>query len=530
MQGDGKSDVQSKSVRFNADVTASRNYGGHLKGDNFSLDKEIELKRIMGERTGQKSAGVLVLDFDNTIVNGHMHNSLSRSGVKDDSVTDDNIKNFLDNTEGFRNRRGLQSKIEESLDKNIAVAVASHSSFPNGIKIAMNKLLGEELADKVSIVTCGDRDMQQCNIKGPLISEIAEVYGINDKDKIVLVDDNQINVENIKQAGYKGIHAKKNENEYLDEIGNFHESIKEELIYANQAVIEEHRQGKKDAPRRDHNTSSAFASNDQNNASPKKENLLSSIVAKIKQFFTSVLNFFGLGSIISNDNKADAKDGHNNSENVNEAGHGKAKSAEQNMPSPDSHQHVNEGKHGEAQVDIKESIISNLDEDVFPKNTNERRDAISAIKACVVEIGEKNGLTLRAKRGSLDLQSTGIITDNSRNGLQNLAQDMAKTLSEAKSNNRALSTRDDFIGALQASFGHSKMQYSEKSLNHRNESSMDIAAKLQSAIVANEINALNHSGAKMYGSGMVDSDSNIIPGGGADASRAGVSSSAAQSR
>lgn len=85
-------------------------------------------------------------------------------------------------------------------------------------------LLPQESADNITVVTCADRDMQMCHIKSPLLERIKEIHGIESNDQLLLVDDNKDNITHIKEAGYKGIDAKKAGDEYFSGIKTFNEN------------------------------------------------------------------------------------------------------------------------------------------------------------------------------------------------------------------------------------------------------------------------------------------------------------------
>ncbi|GFR25746.1 uncharacterized protein TNCT_505911 [Trichonephila clavata] len=102
---------------------------------------------------------LLIFDFDNTITNGHMHNTFSRLSKSDfvstqnNVVTDTDIKDFLKNTGGIKNEERLKSTLQFALSGGIEVNIASYTGYPNAVRrVAENHLgLSKEQADSVSV-------------------------------------------------------------------------------------------------------------------------------------------------------------------------------------------------------------------------------------------------------------------------------------------------------------------------------------------------------------------------------------------
>lgn len=207
-------------------------------GEQIVIDADIQVKAIPAD-TVKKADSALVLDFDRTIVKGHMHNYISRALKQDDqTLTAAHINQFLsEGNNGFRNPETLIELIREALGNNLVVAVASHTSYPYGIKLAMQVLLGTELAEQITIVTCDQRIAQVCNIKSPLLQAIQNMHEITEKEACLLVDDNTHNIHNIKNAGYQGVYAAPKTDEYLTEINTFIENHKIKPLVNNRTIL-----------------------------------------------------------------------------------------------------------------------------------------------------------------------------------------------------------------------------------------------------------------------------------------------------
>ncbi|WP_264704913.1 hypothetical protein [Wolbachia endosymbiont (group A) of Gymnosoma rotundatum] len=106
-----------------------------------------------------KNNALLIFDFDNTITNGHMHNAFSRGyksdfdSTEENAVTNNDIKNFLENTDGIKNKEGLKSVLQSALLSGMEVNIASYTGYPNAVKrVVENHLsLSKEQADSVSV-------------------------------------------------------------------------------------------------------------------------------------------------------------------------------------------------------------------------------------------------------------------------------------------------------------------------------------------------------------------------------------------
>ncbi|EAL59653.1 hypothetical protein WwSim0705, partial [Wolbachia endosymbiont of Drosophila simulans] len=102
---------------------------------------------------------LLIFDFDNTITNGHMHNALSRlsksdfNSTQNNAATDNDIKNFLENTDGIKNKEGLKSVLQSALSSGIEVNIASYTKYPDAVKEVVKDHLGlfEEQTGSISV-------------------------------------------------------------------------------------------------------------------------------------------------------------------------------------------------------------------------------------------------------------------------------------------------------------------------------------------------------------------------------------------
>ena len=184
------------------------------KGINFTMKI-----RPAANPTQQSSQQMICLDWDNTVIDGHMHNKcMSRANnteqkpeALDSSLTIDEIKKIMKNGQEcdikdiIRNPDVLKEQINKAHEAGIPVAIVSHSSFPNAIKETLEEFL-PEIANDITIATCALANKQKID-KSLMIDEIRKIHGVEDKKNAVLIDDDIANINNVEDAGYQGIHA-----------------------------------------------------------------------------------------------------------------------------------------------------------------------------------------------------------------------------------------------------------------------------------------------------------------------------------
>lgn len=169
------------------------------------------------------NSALLIFDFDNTITNGHMHGTFSgrHFGVKksdynsaaEGAVTDADIRKFIENEGGIKNKEKLKSVLQSALSKGIEVSIASFTGYPNAVKRVVENHLGlsKEQADSVSIFghfpkhydfqlpERGQRDQFGKNLH--ICKAIVKYKDKNGRlpKTVMLVDDDKTNIEKINE-------------------------------------------------------------------------------------------------------------------------------------------------------------------------------------------------------------------------------------------------------------------------------------------------------------------------------------------
>ena len=164
---------------------------------------------------------LLIFDFDNTITNGHMHNTFSRLGKSDfnsaaeGAVTDHNIKDFLENTDGIKNKEGLKSALQSALSSRMEVNIASYTGYSDAVRRVVENHLGlsKEQAGGISVFGGfpGDYDnelpkglKEQKNQVGKNLHICKAIVEYKDKHgelpkTVMLVDDDVKNIQKINE-------------------------------------------------------------------------------------------------------------------------------------------------------------------------------------------------------------------------------------------------------------------------------------------------------------------------------------------
>ena len=164
---------------------------------------------------------LLIFDFDNTITNGHMHNTFSRLGKSDfnsaaeGAVPDHNIKDFLENTDGIKNKEGLKSALQSALSSRMEVNIASYTGYSDTVRRVVENHLGlsKEQAGGISVFGGfpGDYDnelpkglKEQKNQVGKNLHICKAIVEYKDKHgelpkTVMLVDDDVKNIQKINE-------------------------------------------------------------------------------------------------------------------------------------------------------------------------------------------------------------------------------------------------------------------------------------------------------------------------------------------
>ncbi|WP_250294749.1 hypothetical protein [Wolbachia endosymbiont of Oedothorax gibbosus] len=168
------------------------------------------------------SNALLVLDFDNTVTNEHMHNAFFKlekvdfNPTQNNAVTDDNIRRFIEATEGIKNEENLKPVLQFAISKGIEVNIASFTGYPNAVRRVVKNHLGlpEKQAENISVFGGFPQDYD-VQLQGLSVRKQQDQVGKNlhickaiveYKDKhgqlpktVMLVDDTKINIENIEK-------------------------------------------------------------------------------------------------------------------------------------------------------------------------------------------------------------------------------------------------------------------------------------------------------------------------------------------
>lgn len=162
---------------------------------------------------------LVVVDFDYTIIKDHGHSKAYKAGLKPifngrglilngktEITTNpdyDSIKvrefseEFFDSSDKFFNKEKQLKIFREMLNKNIKVAIASNSQYPDMIDVALEKMgLTKDEINKIDII-CG----QATRGKNNHIKELKKAAEIGPKENTILIDDDKKNIEFYKDVG-----------------------------------------------------------------------------------------------------------------------------------------------------------------------------------------------------------------------------------------------------------------------------------------------------------------------------------------
>lgn len=149
---------------------------------------------------------VLCLDFDETLLNGHGHNTLFDMGIKPGEATLDHTKALI-KMYGLKNAKAICAAIHEALNTGNHVAILSFTSYPEIIAPTLLEMgLTEDDVSKIFIKggfpSGGPRSRSG---KNEHIQAAKDHFGISNNGNIILVDDSSSNIAAASQAGYKTI-------------------------------------------------------------------------------------------------------------------------------------------------------------------------------------------------------------------------------------------------------------------------------------------------------------------------------------
>lgn len=236
----------------------------------------------------KENNSLLILDFDNTITNKHMHNAFSKEHKSDFNsgaeyaVTDNDIKGFMKEKGGIKNEETLKSVLQSALSSGMEVNIASYTKYPNAVKrVVENHLdLSKKQAGGISVFGGfpADYDTQlpkqdvgkQQNQVGKNLHTCKAIVEYKNKHgqlpkTVMLVDDdgknidklnkfiesmngregwlkeNGLSIEDIQKVKFEGVQAPMNRNgkvvgdaDYLGKVQKFiNTSLTQEPIYEN---------------------------------------------------------------------------------------------------------------------------------------------------------------------------------------------------------------------------------------------------------------------------------------------------------
>ncbi|WP_333022921.1 hypothetical protein [Wolbachia endosymbiont of Pentidionis agamae] len=101
---------------------------------------------------------LVVLDFDNTIVNGHMHGYLEGKFISPDEKEDSKIKqqveSFLKEKGGIKNEKKLKVFLKDLLKEGVNVAIASFTKYTQHVEycIKHNLDLSDDEANSIKVI------------------------------------------------------------------------------------------------------------------------------------------------------------------------------------------------------------------------------------------------------------------------------------------------------------------------------------------------------------------------------------------
>ncbi len=191
----------------------------------------INIRRA--EQAIQNPKSVLVFDFDNTLIKTHMHNTLSKLQFTDGMPdTNQAIDKILKSSEtGINHLEKIKEAITKQQKSGGAVAIASFSSFPKSIGYILEKSLGEQLAQTITITTArSNQEALRNNAKMPMLDYIKKEFNIKDKQNILLVDDSAKNTKYAQEKGYKTVQVNKApyDNKHFTTITTFIDDTKKQ--------------------------------------------------------------------------------------------------------------------------------------------------------------------------------------------------------------------------------------------------------------------------------------------------------------
>ena len=164
------------------------------------------------------------IDFDQTIVKGHFHNSLMKAKAVPNHP--DNlllIEALLDDQSmGLKNGKEMRNFISNALLRKHSVAITSYTLFPDVIIPTLRRMgLTSEEISCIQIVAFLPSDQRRG--KGLHLEQAMQLSNVLDKSQVYLIDDSHNNCKLAQNAGFKVVMVPAEENasaEYLAPLLN----------------------------------------------------------------------------------------------------------------------------------------------------------------------------------------------------------------------------------------------------------------------------------------------------------------------
>jgi FMN phosphatase YigB (HAD superfamily) len=219
---------------------------------------------------------VVCFDFDQTIVNGHLHGALKNQGlegigaygqdrlfVDSKPVNPDGFVNSEYNAQavasaamnpkvygGLKGGKQLKTTFQTMLEQGHEIVITSNTQYPDGIKavLANECEFTKEQLDKIVIVGGFPSDGADNNPSGKNehLAKVMEMKGITDPKNIILVDDSPNNIRAANEKGIRTIPVSKDacppaEATHLDRLVEEATKMRAEAIDKSQAASIEQR-------------------------------------------------------------------------------------------------------------------------------------------------------------------------------------------------------------------------------------------------------------------------------------------------
>lgn len=153
---------------------------------------------------------LLCLDFDQSLVKGHFHHELSwnmRISPEEVRHNPEKYADLLIAKFGLKNPTAVCRTIRDALSDGHHIAITSFTLYPEIIPIVLKRmgLTGSEIA---AIRIEGGFPVDgpgSPNRKNEHIEKAMQYFEVKDPKHVLLADDDKLNIEKAKEAGYLGV-------------------------------------------------------------------------------------------------------------------------------------------------------------------------------------------------------------------------------------------------------------------------------------------------------------------------------------